>query len=420
MKILVVGSGGREHALVWKISQSRRVDEIYAAPGNAGIRDLATIVDIKASNFIELADFAQEKDIDLTVVGPEMPLSLGIVDEFNKRNLKIFGPTQKAAILESSKSFAKEFMQKTGIPTAPFKVFISPNEALEYLKASSFPQVIKADGLAGGKGVFICNNISESIEVLKMIMIEKKFGKSGEKVVIEDFLEGKEMSFMVVTDGKRALPFVTSMDYKKALENDKGLNSGGMGAISPSPVIDENLYNDIMKTVIQPTIEGMKRDGKEFRGVLYAGLIITASGPMALEYNVRLGDPETQPVLLRLNSDLVDILEGSADGSLYDIPVEWDEGVSGCVVLTSKGYPQKYETGKQVMGLERAKAKGVEIFHAGTTFRDNALYTSGGRVLNICAKAPTLKDVMKKVYDAISFISFDNLNFRPDIGRLKQ
>ncbi len=418
MKVLVVGSGGREHALVRQVSQSKRIREIYAAPGNAGIKDLANIVGIKASNIIELADFAQEKEIDLTIVGPEGPLSLGIVDEFTRRNLKIFGPTQKAATLESSKSFAKEFMKKIGIPTAGFKTFKAAQPAVDYLKKAKYPTVVKADGLAAGKGVFICANLTEAAEAIKLIMVEKKFGKSGNEVIIEDYLEGQEMSFIAISDGKRVVPLVTSMDYKKALENDKGSNTGGMGAISPSPRIDKELYDTIMKSIIYPTIEGMKFEGKAFRGVLYAGLMITGSGPLVLEYNVRFGDPETQAVLLRLNSDIVDLLEGSVDGNLCDIPVEWEEGVSACVVLTSKGYPHKYEAGKKIMGLERAKALGVEIFHAGTVFKDNNFYTAGGRVLNICARCSTLKETMSKIYDAVSFISYDNINFRQDIGKV--
>ena len=419
MKILVVGSGGREHALVWKISQSKRVEKIYAAPGNAGMKDLAETLDIKPSNTVALADFVEKEKIDLTVVGPEMSLALGIVDEFNKKNLKIFGPTQKAAMIESSKTFAKEFMKKNGIPTAGFKVFDSAIEAISYIKTSPLPVVIKADGLAGGKGVFICNNMKEAQESIRAIMLENKFGKSGEQVVIEEFLKGQEISFMGISDGKRIIPLVTSMDYKKAEENDKGPNTGGMGAISPAPQITRELYNDIMKTIIIPTIEGLKFEGKDFRGVLYAGLMITGMGPMVLEFNVRFGDPEIQPILLRMKSDLVDLLEGAADGSLFDISVEWYEEVTGCVVLASKGYPLKYETGKQINGLERAKAMGVEVFHAGTTLKDDGYYTSGGRVLNVCAKSPTLKESIKKIYDAISFISFDNMNFRQDIGRKK-
>ncbi len=419
MKVLVVGSGGREHALVWKISQSKRVDKIYAAPGNGGMKDLAETIDIKASNAVELAEFAQNEKIDLTVVGPEMSLALGIVDEFNKKNIRIFGPTQRAAMIESSKAFAKEFMKKSGIPTAGFHVFDSAIEAINYIKNTQFPLVVKADGLAGGKGVFICNNIAEAEESIRVIMLENKFGKSGEQVVIEEYLKGQEMSFMAISDGKRIIPLVTSMDYKKAEENDKGLNTGGMGAISPSPQTSNELFNNIMNSIILPTIEGLKFEGKEFRGVLYAGLMITAIGPMVLEFNVRFGDPEIQPILMRMKSDLVDLMEGSAEGNLFDIPVEWDEEVSGCVVLTSRGYPTKYETGKKIEGLERAKAIGVEIFHAGTALKGDSYYTTGGRVLNVCAKAPSLKDTMKKIYDAISFISFDNMNFRQDIGRKK-
>ena len=417
MKVLVVGSGGREHALVWKISQSKRVTNIYAAPGNGGMKDLAQLVDIKASNTVELADFAQEHGVDLTVVGPEMSLALGIVDEFRRRNLKIYGPTQKAVTIESSKAFTKEFMKKHGIPTAPFQVFDSSIEAINYIRSAAFPLVVKADGLAGGKGVFICKDIKEAENSIRVIMLENKFGKSGEMVVIEEFLEGTEMSFMAVSDGKRVLPLVTSMDYKKAFDRDLGPNTGGMGAISPAPHINGELYNTIMKSIIYPTVEGLKFEGKEFRGTIYAGLMVTDSGPQVLEFNGRFGDPEIQPVLLRMTSDIVDLLEGAAEGNLYDVPVEWNEKVSGCVVLCSKGYPLKYATEKKIEGLERAKAMGVEIFHAGTQQNDDGYYTSGGRVLNVCATADTLKEAMEKIYDAISFISFENIYFRQDIGR---
>jgi phosphoribosylamine--glycine ligase len=417
MKVMVIGSGGREHALVWKISQSKRVDKIYAAPGNGGMKDLAELVDIHASNVIDLAEFAQQQNVDLTVVGPEISLSLGVVDEFRKRNLKVFGPTQKAATIESSKAFAKEFMKKNGIPTASYHVFDSAMEAIGHIRSAQFPIVIKADGLAAGKGVFICNNMEEAQDSIRIIMLENKFGKSGEHIVIEEFLKGREMSFMVVSDGKRVLPLATSMDYKKAGEKDTGPNTGGMGAISPAPQITADMYNDIMKSVIYPTIEGMKFEGKEFRGVLYAGLMITGKGVQVLEFNVRFGDPETQPVLLRMQSDIVDLLEGSAEGNLFDIPVDWSDKVSGCVVLTSKGYPMKYESGKKIEGLQRAKSLGIEVFHAGTQFKNGDYYTSGGRVLNLCATAPTMKDTMKTIYDSISFVSFENISFRQDIGR---
>jgi phosphoribosylamine--glycine ligase len=417
MKVLVIGSGGREHALVWKISQSKRVDKIYAAPGNPGMKDLVELVDIKDSNIVELADFAQEEKIDLTVVGPEMSLALGVVDEFKKRNLKIFGPTQKAATIESSKAFSKDFMKKNGIPTADYQIFDTAIEAINYIKTAKFPLVVKADGLAAGKGVFVCDSVQDAQDSIRIIMLENKFGKSGEQVVVEQFLKGREMSFMVISDGKRVIPLATSMDYKKAKENDLGPNTGGMGAISPAPQISSELFDTIMKSIIYPTIEGMKFEGKEFKGVLYAGLMITGAGPKVLEFNVRFGDPETQAVLLRMQSDIIELLEGSVDGNLFDIPVEWDENVSGCVVLVSKGYPLKYNTGKMINGLERAKTQGVEIFHAGTQFKDKAYYTSGGRVMNVCSTGPTLKETMKKIYDAISFVSFDNIYFRQDIGR---
>lgn len=420
MKVLVIGSGGREHALTWKISQSKRVDKIYAIPGNCGIGELAEIVNIDASNIIEIADFAQKEDIHMTIVGPELPLSLGIVDEFNRRNLKIFGPTQKAAQIESSKVFAKEFMKKNKIPTADFKVFNSAMDAVNYLKSSTFPVVIKTDGLAGGKGVFVCKDIKAAEESVRAILLESKFGKAGENIIVENFLQGQELSFIVISDGKRALPMATSMDYKKAYENDEGPNTGGMGAISPSPVISEKLFNEIMKTIIIPTIEGMRFEGKEFRGVLYAGLMITDSGPVTLEFNARFGDPETQALVLRLQSDIVDIFEGSIEGSLFDVEAKWDKAVSACVVLTSEGYPGNYESGKEIEGLKRAKATGSEIFHAGTKQEENKYFTAGGRVLNVCSKGKTLKETMEQIYDSIQFIKFDNIFYRKDIGGAKK
>jgi phosphoribosylamine--glycine ligase len=419
MKILVIGSGGREHALVWKISQSKRVNKIYAAPGNAGTADLAENVAIDPTNTVAIADFVRKENIDLTVVGPELPLSLGIVDEFAMKNLKIFGPTQKAAAIETSKAFAKTFMKKNRIPTAEFEIFDSPSMALEYLKKSTFPLVVKADGLAGGKGAIICRNVNEADQSIRTIMLEKKFGKAGAQVVIEQFLKGQEMSFMAISDGKRVIPLVSSMDYKRVYENDRGPNTGGMGAISPAPSTNKELVDETMKSIIYPTIEGLRFEGKLFTGVLYAGLMLTQAGPMVLEFNVRFGDPETQAVLLRLKSDIVELLEASAERNMFDVHMEWDEEVSGCVVLASKGYPGNYEKGKKIQGLERAKAMGVEIFHAGTTLQDKDCYTNGGRVLNICAKGATLKDAMQKAYDAISFVSFDNIYFRQDIGRAK-
>jgi len=419
MKILVIGSGGRENALIWKIAQSKKVKKIYAVPGNPGVKDLATIKEISPSNPIEIADFAQQEGIDLTVVGPELPLSLGIVDTFNKRNLKIFGPSQKASIIEGSKAFSKEFMKTNNIPTANFETFNSAIDAVNYLKKANFPLVIKTDGLAAGKGVFICKKKAEAEDAIKTIMLENKFGKSGETVVIEDFMDGPEMSFIVISDGKRVVPMVSSMDYKKIYENDEGPNTGGMGAISPSPHIDKGMFDYIMEKIIYPTIKGMKQSGREFKGVLYAGLIISESGPKVLEFNARFGDPETQAIMLRLKSDIVPILEGAADGNLFDVAVEWDTRVSACVVLSSKGYPGKYETGKEINGLERAKYREVEIFHAGTELKNGGIYTAGGRVLSICAKGNTLKEAVGRIYDSIAFLSFENLYFRQDIGRSK-
>jgi phosphoribosylamine--glycine ligase len=416
MKILIVGSGGREHALVWKISQSKRVSKIFAAPGNPGMNNLAECVDIKPSNIIELADFAQEEKIDLTVVGPEQPLGLGIVDEFNGRNLKIFGPTQKAAMIETSKSFAKEFMRKNNIPTPAFKISNSASDALEYFRSASFPLVVKVDGFAAGKGVYICHKKEEAEASVKEVMLDGKFGKSGERVVIEEFLRGQEMSFMVISDGKRVIPLATAMDYKKALDHDKGPNTGGMGAISPAPQISRDLFNTIMKNIIEPTITGLKFENKKFKGVLYAGLMITREGPKVLEFNARFGDPETQVILMRLKSDLVDILEGSADENLFDVNADWDKNVSGCVVLAAKGYPGQYAKGQKIQGLERAKAMGLEVFHAGTSQAKGDLVTAGGRVLNVCATAPTLKEAMGKIYDGIAFVAFDEMIFRRDIG----
>ncbi len=419
MKVMVIGSGGREHALVWKIAQSRRVEKIYAVPGNTGMESLAEAVDIETTNIVELADFAKEEGIDLTVVGPELPLSLGIVDEFNKRNLKVFGPTLKAAMLECSKAFSKEFMKNNSIPTADFRMFTLFEEAETYIKSAKYPLVIKADGLAAGKGVFICKNYKEAHDSIVTVMKDNRFGKAGESVVVEEFLDGQEMSFMVISDGKRVVPLVTAMDYKKAFEGDEGPNTGGMGAISPAPLAGKELSDEVMSTIIYPVIEGMKRDGREFRGLLYAGLMISDGKPYVLEFNVRFGDPETQPILMRLKSDIVDLLEASADGNLYDIPVEWDHKVSAGVVLVSKGYPGKYEKGFEIKGVQRAKSVGTEIFHAGTKSEDGVLKTNGGRVLNVCATGDTLKDTMKNIYDAISFVSFDNLSFRKDIGRQK-
>ena len=420
MKVLVIGSGAREHALIWKLSQSRRVSKLYALPGNGGTRDLAETVDIDPSDVVSAADFAEKEGIALTVVGPEQPLSLGITDAFHKRGLKIFGPTQKAAMLESSKVFSKEFMRRNSIPTAPFQVFTSAEEARLYLEGAVYPLVIKADGLAGGKGVFICKDKAEALQTVRAVLVEHRFGQAGEKILIEDFLPGTEMSFMVISDGKRAVPLVTAMDYKKAQDGDQGPNTGGMGAISPAPGARKALCDRIMGEIIYPVLEGMRLDGREFRGVLYAGLMLVEDAPHVLEFNVRFGDPETQPIMLRLKSDLLDLLEAGADGNLHDVAVEWSEQVSAGVVLTSRGYPGSFETGNVIQGLERAKAMGVEIFHAGTRLEQGKLLSAGGRVLTLCASGVNLKETVRRIYDAIGFVGYENICFRQDIGKVKE
>ncbi len=417
MRILVIGSGGREHAIVWKLAQSKRVSKIFVAPGNPGMNKLAETVNINPSNVIDLAEFAQREKIDFTVTGPELPLSLGIVDEFKKYNLKIFGPTQKASIIETSKSYAKTFMKKHNIPTAEFEIFVNAKKAWDYINSrEEFPVVIKTDGLAAGKGVYICKTKEGAQRVIKEIMIDEKFGKAGEQIIIEDFLQGEELSFMVISDGKRAMPLVTSTDYKKIGDGNKGPNTGGMGAVSPSPFINKELTDKIMKKIILPTIENLRLDNREFRGVLYAGLMIDKGEPKVLEFNARFGDPETQVILLRLKSDLLELLEASTDGAIFDINVKWEDCCATSVVLASGGYPGSFETGKPIMGLERAQSTGIQIFHAGTSIKENTFYTNGGRVLNICAKDKNLETTMNKIYDAISFITFENMYFRKDIG----
>ncbi len=419
MKVLVIGSGGREHSIVWKISQNPDVKEIYAIPGNGGTSDVAKNIDISLNEISKIAEFAKEKEIDLTIVGPEAPLVLGIVDEFEKVGLKIFGPSQKAAEIEGSKVFAKKFMKKYKIPTADFEIAGSANEAWEIVKKGRFkyPFVIKADGLAGGKGSIIVKNVEEAKKAIEDLMIKKVFGNAGDRIVIEEFLYGKETSFIVITDGKRVFPLVTSKDYKKAYDGDKGSNTGGMGAISPSPYVSSKLIREITNEIIFPTINGMMNESRVFRGVLYAGLMITEEGPKVLEYNCRFGDPETQVIMLRMRSDLVDVLLSAASKRLSEADIDWSEDVSGCVVLASGGYPLKYEKGKEIQGLARAKMiEGIQIFHAGTKKVNGKFVTSGGRVLNVCGTAKSLKNAMDKIYTAISFIYFDKMFYRKDIG----
>lgn len=419
MKILVIGSGGREHALAWKISQSSRLEKLYCAPGNAGTMSIAENVPLDASDIQGLADFASNEKIDLTVVGPELPLILGIVDEFEKKGLKIFGPDKNAAELEGSKVFAKQFMERHKIPTAKFKVAESLEQAMEILKSEEFyfPLVVKADGLAAGKGAIVCRNLKRAEEAVNLIMVEKKFSDSGKRVVIEEFLTGKEASFIVISDGVKVLPFVTTMDHKPVFDEDRGPNTGGMGAISPSPFIDQELFHEIVKTIVFPTITRMLEEGRKIKGILYVGLMLTEQGPKVLEYNCRFGDPETQPQMLRMESDLVDVLLASVEGNILEKEIQWSHQPAACVVIASGGYPIKYEKGKKIEGMEEtAKFPGVFIFHAGTEFKDGEYYTSGGRVLGVCASEKTLEETMDKVYKAISRIYFEAMHWRRDIG----
>jgi len=419
MNILVVGSGGREHALAWKIAKSPRLSKLYCAPGNGGTRLVAENVAISDADVRALADFAERERIDLTVVGPEVPLSLGLVDEFEKRGLRVFGPTRKAAELESSKVYAKQFMARHEIPTGRFKVADSAAEAMAVLRSGEFrlPVVVKADGLAAGKGVIICKTTQEAEKAIRSIMVEKQFGEAGKRVLIEEFLRGKEVSFIVVSDGARALPFVTAMDHKAVFDGDEGPNTGGMGTISPSPFLTDALYDEVMRTIIGPTIVRMAEDGRPYKGALYAGLMLTAEGPKVLEYNCRFGDPETQPQMLRLTSDLVDLLLAAIEGDIGTPKVRWNEDAAACVILASGGYPGAYEKGKAIEGLEgAARVPGVEIFHAGTKFENGRYLTSGGRVLGVCGTGPTLAAARAKIYGAVGLIRFDGLHYRRDIG----
>jgi len=423
MNILVVGSGGREHALAWKLSQSPHCKKLFCAPGNGGMAKIAEVVPIEDTNISLLARFAEEKKVDLTVVGPEVPLAMGIVDEFERRGLKIYGPNKKAAEIEKSKVFAKEFMERHRIPTGRFKVADSPDQALKILNSGEFefPVVIKADGLAAGKGVSVCANVKRAEDTVSEVMVKKKFGPAGERVVIEEFLRGREVSFIVITDGARVQPLVTTMDHKAAYDGDKGPNTGGMGAISPSPFVSEKLFSQIMDEIIFPTVTRLLEEGRRFKGTLYAGLMITSEGPKVLEYNCRFGDPETQAQMLRLESDLVEVLMSVIDEDLLREEIKWSPKPSGCVVIASGGYPLKYEKGKFIAGLEEAeKIPGLVIFHAGTSLANGKYYTNGGRVLNVCASEPTLSQTMKKIYEHIPVINFEGMFYRKDIGAMKE
>jgi phosphoribosylamine---glycine ligase len=418
MKILVIGSGGREHALVWKISQSRKVTKILCAPGSAAIGQLAECVGSGSEQIEKLADFAVKEKIDLTIVGPELPLTLGISDLFESRGLRIFGPNKAAARLEGSKAFAKDILHQNDIPTASFGTFTDAASAKKYLAQQKPPYVIKADGLAGGKGVVICLDINDAITVSDAILVQKTFGEAGEKVVIEEFLEGEEASFMVLSDGDHILPLASSQDHKRVFDNDEGPNTGGMGAYSPAPVITSAMHERIVDEILKPLLAGLRNKGIRYRGVLYVGLMITQNGPKVLEFNVRFGDPECQPIMMRLKSDLVPLLEATIDGKLNQVQPEWYEDPAVCVVLSARGYPGLYDKGAEIRGLDKLDHwdKGF-VFHAGTAKENGRWITSGGRVLGVTARGSDIGNAVKNAYAAVSQISWDGMHYRKDIAR---
>lgn len=419
MKILLVGSGGREHTLAWKLSQSARVAELYAAPGNAGISGVAQIVSIASGDLDGLLEFALSHKIDLTIVGPEAPLVAGIADRFRKSGLAVFGPSSSAARLEGSKSFAKEFMARHQIPTAAFAVHDSADEAERNLKSGrfSFPVVVKADGLAAGKGVFICETLDQALEAIEATMRTRTLGVAGDRVVIEDCLQGEEASFMILSDGVNVAPLVPSQDHKQIFEGDTGPNTGGMGAYSMDGLLSEATQQAVLDRIIHPTIQGMAAEGQPFQGVLFAGLMLTSGGPQVLEFNVRFGDPEAQVILPRMQSDLADLLEASTRGKLAGRDVSWHRGACVCVVVASEGYPGSYPSGKEIRGLGMAaEGNDILLFHAGTTFDENRLLTSGGRVLGVVARAVSLDEAIAKSYEGVNRIHFDGMYYRRDIA----
>jgi phosphoribosylamine--glycine ligase len=417
MKVLIVGSGGREHAIAWRLKQSKKVSKIFCAPGNGGMTLLGKCVNIKADNAKGLLDFAQRNKIHLTVVGPEQPLANGIVDEFQRRKLRIFGPEKKAAQIESSKVFSKEFMKKYHIPTAPFKVFDSPSDAIGFCKSVEFPVVIKAEGLAAGKGVSVVHNLDEATKVVDDIMITKQFGAAGNRIIIESFVKGQEISVMAITDGKTILPLLPSQDHKQAFEKDRGPNTGGMGAYCPTDFVDESLMEEINDHVLKAAVAGLRSENIPYRGVLYAGLMLTEAGPKVLEFNCRFGDPETQAVLPLLKTDLFDVLLKTADKKLSGIgQLEWRNGASACVVMASKGYPGNYRTGLRITGLQNHWTNSSFVFHAGTRKDGNRWVTSGGRVVGVIGVDNNLKGALNRAYALVKKIRFDGATFRRDIG----
>ena len=417
MKVLVIGSGGREHALVWKLRQSPRVSHVYCAPGNGGICEEAECVAADIKSLPSLISVAAQLQPDLTVIGPELPLTLGVVDEFNRRGWRIFGPSQAAAQLEASKSFAKQFLQRHHIPTAPYAICNSPEEVRDALGHFHTPVVVKADGLAAGKGVVIAKTKDETIAVAGEMLSGKMLGQAGARVILEECLQGDELSFLVFSDGERVAPLVAAQDHKRLDDGDTGPNTGGMGAYSSPAIIDDKMRDWLVNHIARPVVAGMKAEGNEFKGVLYCGLMMTARGPMVLEFNCRFGDPETQPILMRLESDLVEAIEASIEGRISEGDFRWSNDASVCVVMASGGYPGTFDSGKKIGGLEQAAVMpGIKVFHAGTTRRDGSYYTSGGRVLGVTARASDLASAVKRVYEAVSVIGFEGAHYRKDIA----
>ncbi len=417
MKVLLVGGGGREHALAWKVSQSPKVTKIYAAPGNAGIAQLAECVNIKSEDIQGLLAFAKERAVDLTIVGPETPLSMGIADEFAKAGLRMFGPDKKAAEIEASKTFAKDLMKKYNIPSAEYGVFTDRASAEAYVREKGAPIVVKADGLAAGKGVVVAENIEEALKAVDMIMTQKAFGSAGDRVVIEECLKGEEASFMAFTDGRTVRPMASSQDFKRVFDSDKGPNTGGMGAYSPAPVVTKKLERRIMETIMIPTVQAMEKEGRLFKGVLYAGVMIHEGTAKVLEFNARFGDPETQPVLARLETDLIEIVEAIIDGTLSKVEIKWKPESAVCVVMASGGYPGAYEKGKEIRGLDAASRRDrVMVFHAGTALRDNRIITDGGRVLGVTGIGKVVAAAIDNAYAGVKEIYFEGAHYRRDIA----
>jgi phosphoribosylamine--glycine ligase len=417
MQVLVIGGGGREHALVWKIKQSPKVEKIFCAPGNAGTAELAENIPIAADDIEGLLEFALQKGIGLTVVGPEQPLVKGIVDRFEEKGLRIFGPNARAAELEGSKSFSKDIMKKYGLPTAEYKTFNSADSAGKYIESKNCPLVVKADGLAAGKGVLLCQTADEALAAVDSIMGKRSFGEAGDQIVVEEFLEGDEVSVLAFSDGQTVLLMDSAQDHKAAYDGDKGPNTGGMGAYSPAPIFTETMRQKVRDKIMLPMIRAMQQEGRPYKGILYAGLMLTKTGPQILEFNARFGDPETQPLLARMDSDIIPIFEACIDGTLEKCPLQWKNESSVCVVMAAKGYPDSYEKGKPISGLKDANAlPGVVVFHAGTKEQGGEVLTQGGRVLGVTATGEDTATAISRAYEAVEKIEWEGIHYRKDIG----